>query len=91
VPKKKRKFGYFSLPILWDDRLVGMIDPKANRNTTTLIINNLKIINEKILKEEFLQKFCDSLADFAHFNGCDNVELSDKVNADIGKKVSRYL
>jgi uncharacterized protein YcaQ len=91
VPKKKRKFGYFSLPILWDDRLVGMIDPKANRDTNTFIINNIKFIDEKILKEGFLRKFADSLTDLAHFNGCDNVEMSDKVDADIGKKVSKYL
>jgi uncharacterized protein YcaQ len=26
----KRKYGYFTLPILWDNALIGRIDPKAH-------------------------------------------------------------
>ena len=31
TPAPKRKYGYFTLPILWDNALVGRIDPKAHR------------------------------------------------------------
>ncbi len=30
-PAKKRKYGYYSLPILYHNRLVGRLDPKAHR------------------------------------------------------------
>jgi hypothetical protein len=41
VPKAKRKYGYFALPILHRDRLVGRIDPSYDGRTHTLIINGV--------------------------------------------------
>jgi hypothetical protein len=32
TPAPKRKYGYFTLPILYDNRLIGRLDPKAHRN-----------------------------------------------------------
>jgi uncharacterized protein YcaQ len=31
TPAPKRKYGYFTLPILYDNALIGRIDPKAHR------------------------------------------------------------
>jgi len=41
VPRGKRQFGYFVLPILHGDRLVGRIDPLFERKTGLLRINSL--------------------------------------------------
>lgn len=39
VPKDKRRYGYYVLPILHGDRLIGRIDPIMDRKTGVLNIN----------------------------------------------------
>jgi uncharacterized protein len=39
VPKHKRQYGYFVMPILHGDQLIGRIDPLMDRKTSTLRIN----------------------------------------------------
>jgi hypothetical protein len=41
VPKAKRQYGYFVLPILHGDELVGRIDPVFDRKTGVLRVNNV--------------------------------------------------
>ena len=39
VPKAKREYGYFVMPILHGDRLVGRIDPVFDREANVLRVN----------------------------------------------------
>lgn len=41
VPAAKREYGYYVLPILHGDELIGRIDPKMDRKTHTLHIQNV--------------------------------------------------
>jgi uncharacterized protein YcaQ len=38
-PAAKRRWGYYALPILHEDRLVGKVDAIADRKTSTLRVN----------------------------------------------------
>lgn len=38
-PAAQRRWGYYTLPILYQDRLVARVDPKLDRTTRTLAIN----------------------------------------------------
>ena len=38
-PADKRRWGYFALPILHGDRLVGKVDVVADRKAKTLVVN----------------------------------------------------
>lgn len=42
VPQEKRKWGYYVLPILWGDRLVGRIEPRIEKRTGTVNIVSLQ-------------------------------------------------
>ena len=38
-PKEKRRWGYFALPVLHGDQLVGKVDATADRKTSRLLVN----------------------------------------------------
>ena len=73
VPQPKRQFGYFCLPVLYRDRLVGRIDCKANRKQQKLELKSLHI--EQKVDDEFSARLYSSLQSFAGFNGCLEVSM----------------
>jgi uncharacterized protein YcaQ len=38
-PKAKRRWGYYALPILHGDRLIGKVDAAADRGRGTLVVH----------------------------------------------------
>jgi uncharacterized protein YcaQ len=70
VPAAKRKHGYFSLPILWDGRLVARMDCKADRKNGELRIHNLHQESSLRKVAEFRTALNATLEDFVLFNGC---------------------
>lgn len=74
VPKDKRIFGYFCLPILYKEQIIGLIDCKAHRAQQTLEVVSLHIQNDEIDREQFLLELKNELLNFAKFNACIHVE-----------------
>jgi uncharacterized protein YcaQ len=74
VPAAKRKYGYFVLPILWGDSLVGRLDPKADRKGKVLSINNLVFETGFRQFDELLPLFANTLSEFARTNQCETIE-----------------
>jgi len=58
-PEHQRKFGYYTLPILWGDRLVARFDSKLDRTTDTFIILGLWLEDEALGGDE---AFAEALA-----------------------------
>ena len=51
-PADQRKYGYYTLPILWGERLVGRFDSKLDRATNTLVILGLWLEDEALGRDE---------------------------------------
>lgn len=69
VPEAKRKYGYFSLPILAGDTFIARMDSKADRKERMLIIHNLHFEKMKLTKAVSV-KLIEAIKAFAKFNGC---------------------
>ena len=41
TPAAKRQYGYYTLPVIYGDRFIGRIEPRADRKTGTLTVNGL--------------------------------------------------
>ncbi|MCX6643291.1 MAG: winged helix DNA-binding domain-containing protein, partial [Candidatus Bathyarchaeota archaeon] len=74
IKPEKRRFGYFTLPILYGDRFVGRLDPKLDRKKKILLIRGLWLENGFKPDETYQDKFEKMLMDFAAFNGADKIE-----------------
>ncbi len=74
VPEPKRKYGYFSLPILIGDTFVARMDSKADRKQRVLTIHNLHFEPVKLSKP-VITKLCNAIKSFARFNQCDAIVL----------------
>ena len=75
VPEAKRQYGYFSLPILWDGKLVARMDCKAERKKSLLHIHHLALEPWLVKTEAFFLALYKELASFLQFNNCSNLRL----------------
>ena len=72
VPEAKRKYGYFSLPILIGDEFVARMDAKADRKQKKLIIHNLHFEKVKMTPPG-IEKLQGAIREFTLFNKCNEV------------------
>ena len=71
---EQRKYGYFTTPILYGDRLVGRLDPKLDRKEKKLIVRGLWYEDGFKPDEVYENEFQKTLDDFARFNGAEKIE-----------------
>ena len=68
-PAAKRKYGYFVLPILHNGRLVGRMDPKADRKTRTMLVRAIYLEPGEALADDLLAGIARALREFMAFHG----------------------
>ncbi|MDF1860362.1 MAG: crosslink repair DNA glycosylase YcaQ family protein [Verrucomicrobiales bacterium] len=75
LPAAKRRYGYFTLPILWDGRLAARMDCKAERKESRLHILHLALEPGVVQTDAFFQALCRELESFLTFNQCSRLRL----------------
>ncbi len=75
VPAARRRWGYYVLPLLWGDRLVGRIEPRFDRKAGVLRILGLWWEDgfEPLLVDGFAEAFVDALRAHAVFGGMQRI------------------
>lgn len=74
VPAEKRRFGYYSLPVLVGDRIVARVDLKADRATSTLRVQSAWW--EPQARVEDTERIAEELALAAVWQGLEHISVS---------------
>jgi len=75
-PEHQRKFGYYTLPILWGDQLVARFDSRLERATDTFVILGLWLENKALGKDEaFAEALARGFARFVTFLGVSKMDV----------------
>jgi uncharacterized protein len=74
-PEHQRKFGYYTMPILWGDRLVGRFDSKLDRTTNTFVILGLWLEEKALGKDDaFAEALACGFVRFVTFLGASKLD-----------------
>jgi uncharacterized protein len=76
-PEHQRRFGYYTLPVLWGDRLVARFDSKLDRTTSTFVILGLWLEEEALGADEvFAEALARGLTRFTRFLGASKLDAT---------------
>jgi uncharacterized protein YcaQ len=90
VPQPKRKYGYFSLPVLIGDTFVGRMDSKADRKQRIFTIQNFHFESLKLTRP-MVTKICDAIRSFAKFNQCEIIVIKKSNDQKLLKAIRKAV
>ena len=91
TPSPKRVYGYYVLPVLWGDSLVGRLDMKADRAAGALMVQGA-YVEPGVSTAELATDLAAELSSMAGWLGLDRVEVSERgdLASTLGRVVGRY-
>jgi uncharacterized protein YcaQ len=76
-PAHQRKFGYYTLPIVWGDRLVARFDSKLDRTTNTFVVLGLWLEEQSLGADAaFAEALARGFARFVTFLGAGTLDAT---------------
>ena len=77
TPARKRKFGYYALPVLWGDRLVARFDGRFDRSTSTFAILGFWPEEAELVDDEdFHEAFARGVERMRAFLGAERLNVA---------------
>ena len=73
--EQDRRYGYYSLPILYDGNYVGLMDPFFRKTERVLEIRNFHIIDRDIARDRFLDALNREMSRFRSYLGAEKIEV----------------
>lgn len=85
-PANKRRYGPYTMPMLYGDALVGRVDPRLERETRTLHVNGIWLENAGLEEEgAFMDALSAGLRSFSDFHDASSIEVH-QTNLKSGKR-----
>ncbi len=82
TPAKDRKYGYYVLPIIYNDRFIGRCEPIIDRKSKVLLINNWWWEKDIKINQGMTDALIRCFTDFASFLNARNISISSTLNKD---------
>jgi hypothetical protein len=86
-PAPTRIWGYFNMPILYKDRLVGKIDPKVDRKNSRLILKSIYLEEGIEPEEELVSELARAFRSFMVFHQAEDLVFEGSTQAELGVKI----
>ncbi len=90
-PLHQRKWGYYTLPILYGDDLVARLDPKLDRATNTLHILGFWLEDDAPKDADFANALAEGLKRFADMIGAEKIDLGGVKRATLRMELKTRL
>ena len=79
VPKANRQYGYFVMPILHGDRLIGRVDPLMDRKQQRLTVNAIHAEPDAPMSREVAQAVRGAIEELGAFLGAWEIVYGEKM------------
>jgi uncharacterized protein len=91
-PAHQRKFGYYTLPVLWGDRLVARFDSRLDRATNTFVILGFWLEDQTLGKDEaFAEALARGFRSFMTFLGAEEINARAIAEPLLRKRAGRAI
>jgi len=91
TPAEKRRYGYFTLPILRRGALVGRVDAKAHRRTGIFELKSVALEPGVRISDRFVRDVAGALQKLAGWHGCPQVQVAQSEPEDFAGMLQSVL
>lgn len=91
TPAQKRRYGYYSLPILHQGRLIGRLDPSYNRKSRVLSIKSLHLEPRVRESGSLVSSIAWAIRDLATFLGAKEIAVATTHPPALAQQLQREL
>jgi uncharacterized protein YcaQ len=88
TPAPKRKYGYFTLPLLYKNALIGRLDPKAHRKEGTFEVKALHLEPGVVVDDELVSELRAALQSCAAWHKTPHVVVRQASVAGLAQQLS---
>lgn len=88
TPEPKRKYGYFTLPILYNNQLIGRLDPKAHRKEGIFEIRALHLEPGVVVDDAMVDALKETLQDCANWHKTPHLVVRSATEPELAERLS---
>ncbi len=91
TPETKRKYGYFTLPLLHAGKLIGRVDAKAHRREGVFELKSVHLESGVKMTDQMIAAVGDAVTACAHWHGTSEVTVQPHGSEKFAKSLQKYL